>query len=64
MTEANKYSPYKKEEDLRRAMCIHEAGHIVAYYYAFNTIDTFEWAVVDLEEYIKNKSTTSVETKF
>lgn len=39
-----------------------EAGHIVAFYYMFNSLDSFEWASVDLNLYLKNN--IGVECRF
>lgn len=64
MAEANKYSPYESEEDLRKAMCIHEAGHVMAFYYVFNSLEDFDWVSVDLEECYKTNNKKGVETNY
>lgn len=64
MEEESKYHPYNSEDELRRAMCIHEAGHIVVFYYVFGSIDSFEWAMVDMEEYFRSEKKLGVETNY
>lgn len=64
MTGDNKYSPFSSEEELLKTMCIHEAGHILAFYYVFNSLEDFDWASVDLEEYYITNFQKGVEAKY